>query len=178
MKFTIQVKGLKKAINTIKSYGLLLNTTAFKKYIAEKSIDEINKIAEERLQTSENYIANNKYEILDDGLIIYNDIQSDDGTYISLILEYGSGIHSQVEKFPEHTATYDRTGGVYWLVPVEKAGNLANTTYQIIKIKDVEYYMVFAQYPKHIYTDAAKIIRKEISTWTKEYIEMEMKSYD
>lgn len=174
MKFNIRVEGLDKALKTLKKFEGLVSTVGFKEYIAEKAIEEINKIARQKLHTSEGYVANNKYEIIDKGVVIYNDIQSDDGTYISLILEYGSGVHAEGSPF-HHTASYESSGGVYWLAPVENASSLANTNYPIITIKSVDYYMVFGQYPKHIYTDAAKIIRKELSTWTKEYIEKEMK---
>ena len=174
MDVTIRVKGLKKAIETIQKYGQLFSTNSFKEFIAKKSIEEINKIAREKLQTSGNYVANNKYEITDKGIVIYNDIQSEDGTYISLILEYGSGVYAEGSPF-HNTSSYEKSGGVYWLVPVENSTSLANTNYPIITIKSVDYYMVFGQKPKHIYNDAAKIIRKEISTWTKEYIEKEMK---
>jgi len=174
MKVSIKVEGLQRVLDTLNKYGELFSANDFKEYIAEKSIEEINKIASERLQSSENYIANNKYEITDKGIVIYNDIKSDDGTYISLILEYGSGVHKEGKDF-HHTATYDVKGGLYWLVPIDTAPSLANTDYPIITIKDTQFYMVFGQKPKHIYNDAAKIIRNKLSIWGKEYIEKEMK---
>lgn len=174
MEFSIDITGIDEAIRLFNEIKDVISSNELKEYLAEKSIEEINKIAKQRLQNSENYIANNNYEILQDGVLIYNDIQSEDGTYISLIIEYGSGIHKEGEPF-NHTNTYAATSGLYWLVPVESSSSLANTNYNIINIKGVEYYIVFGQYPKHIYTDAGKIIEKNIATWISEYIDKEMK---
>lgn len=174
MAITIKSTGLDKAIKMFDKLGKTILSDKLLDYIAEKAIDEINKIAKEKLQTSENYIANNEYEKIDKGVVIYNNIQSEDGIYISLIIEYGSGIYKEGADF-HHTSTYESSGGTYWLVPVENSNSLANTNYPIINIKGVEYYRVSAQQPKHIYTDAAKIIRRNVSKWVAQYIESEMK---
>ena len=175
MEFSINISGLDEAVNLLKKYQEIISSDGLKEYLAEKSIDEINKIANEKLQSSENYNANNKYKITDNGVVIYNEIQSQDGTYISLILEYGSGIYAEYEKFPKHTATYEKTGGVYWLVPVTSGSSLFNTDYEIITLESGDYFKVFAQTPKHIYTDAGKVIESKITTWIEEYIEKEIR---
>lgn len=174
MEFSINLTDIDEIVNMLDNIKDIISSDALKEYIAQKSIEEINRIAEQRLQSSENYIANNKYELIKDGVLIYNDIQTEDGTYYSLILEYGSGIHAEGEPF-HHTSTYETTSGLYWLVPVDNAGSLANTNYEIINIKGVEYYRVFGQSAKHIYTDAGKNIEKNIAGWISDYIDKEMK---
>lgn len=173
MNLKITSEGLDKAINFFRKLEQTVLSEKLFDYIADKAIDEINKIAQERLQNSENYIANNKYKKISKGIEIYNDSETKDGINYSLIIEFGSGVYAEGEPF-HHTFTYEVTGGLYWLVPVEEGSNLFETDYEIITLESGDYFKVYGQEPKHIYTDAAKIIEKELPTWANEFIESEM----
>lgn len=166
----IEVEGTKKVINYVKEMEKKLKSDDVKKYLAEKMIILINRESKSKLENSINYVAHNKYEILDDGILIYNDVQNDNGEYYSLIIEYGSGVYAEGEPF-HHTESYDNSGGLYWLVPVENGSSLMNTGFDIITLESGDYFKVYGQEAKHIYTDAAIKIQKNINRWLKEYIE-------
>jgi hypothetical protein len=147
----ITVKGLDEIIQNLQDTQKLIKSNELKKYIAEQSIKEINKIAQERLSQNGNYISNNKYEIVDNGILIYNDVQNEDGFNYSLIIEYGSGTHAEIE----HIGTTDEfieSDYTYWISGLGVR--------------------VSGQEPKHIYTDAAKIIEKKLSTWGSEFLKL------
>lgn len=166
----IEVEGTDKVINYVKEMEKKLKSDDVKKYLAEKMIILINRESKNKLENSINYDAHNKYEILDDGILIYNDVQNDNGEYYSLIIEYGSGVYAEGEPF-HHTESYDNSGGLYWLVPVENGSSLMNTGFDIITLESGDYFKVYGQEAKHIYTDAATKIQKNINRWLKEYIE-------
>lgn len=174
MGIVIKSVGLTKALQSFRALQETILSDKLLDFIAEKAIEEINKDAIEKLDRSDNYIANNKYEKIDKGVVIYNDSKSEDGTYYSLILEYGSGIYAEGEPF-HHTQTYDETGGLYWLVPIEEGSSLFSTDYDIITLEAGDFFKVYGQPAKHIYTDAAKKIRKNIASWVSQFIESEMK---
>ena len=175
-KFTIKVTGLEKFSNRTGSLKKIIESNELKEYVAKRSIEEINKIAQERLQKSENYIANNKYTITDSGIKIYNDSQTSDGFYYSLIIEYGSGTLREKESIA-HTQTYASSGGAYWYVPEAEAPQLSEYSFPRVTNEAGEvFYMVFGQDPKHIYTDAAKMIEKNMRVWVVTYINKELKS--
>lgn len=164
---TIEITGLDEALNLLEKLDSLCQSNELKEYIAERAIDEINKIAKSRLSTNDNYISNNKYKITKDGILIYNDVQAVDGSYYSLIIEYGSGTKAE--------GSYN-TGKVYWYVPEEKGPNLKNYNYKSYTTEDGEtIYMVFGQKPKHIYNDASKIIENNITKWALDFIRKEIK---
>lgn len=166
----IEVEGTDKVIKYVKEMEKKLKSDDVKKYLAEKMIILINRESKSKLENSINYVAHNKYEILDDGILIYNDVQNDNGEYYSLIIEYGSGVYAEGEPF-HHTESYDNSGGLYWLVPVENGSSLMNTGFDIITLESGDYFKVYGQEAKHIYTDAAIKIQKNINRWLKEYIE-------
>lgn len=169
MKYTIEVTGIDECINFINSIPNLLKDNDFKQYIGEQCVEVINKVARQKLNVSGNYVEHNKIEILKNGVLIYNDVQSDNGDYYSLVIEYGSGIHKEKDTYSnDPTNTYLKTGGLYWLVPTEKAPSLNGS--KIITVAGKQYYIVYGQTPKHIYTDAATIISQNLAKWTKEYI--------
>lgn len=167
----VEVKGVEKTLALIDMLDNSLNNNQkLNEYLAPKILEIINEESKSKLNTSDNYIAHNKFTFIDNGILFYNDVQSSDGTYYSLIVEYGSGTHAEGEPF-HHTATYDFTSGLYWLVPVEEGGSLMQTNYPIITIEPYgDFFMVFGQEPKHIYTDAAKKIRDKSKEWMAEYI--------
>lgn len=167
---TVEVKNAEKAIKFIQTLDRYLdNSDGLNKFLAQKILEVINEESEKKLQHSSNYIAHNKYIFTEKGILFYNDVQNSDGTYYSLILEYGSGIHAEGQPF-HHTNTYDYTSGLYWLVPVENGSSLMNTNYPIITIEPYgDFFMVFGQEPKHIYTDAAKTIKENTKKWLNEY---------
>lgn len=168
---TIEVKNFDKVCNYLNFLDKELdNSNGLNEYLAQKVLDVINEESISKLNSSENYVAHNKYKFMDNGILFYNDVQSNDGTYYSLIVEYGSGTHAEGEPF-HHTKTYDYTSGLYWLVPVENGSSLMNTNFPIITIEPYgDFFMVFGQEPKHIYTDAAKTIKKNLKPWTQEYL--------
>lgn len=152
---TIEVKGLDEVINKLDKMEKVIKSQGLKNYIAEEAIKVINKIAEERLSQSGNYIKNNKYEITNEGILIYNDSKTDEGQNYSLIIEYGSGTYAEMEHIGQ-TPEFIESGYEWWY------GFGKN-------IK------VHGQSPKHIYNDAAKEIQKNISKWASEYIGKEIK---
>lgn len=166
----IEVEGTDKVINYVKEMEKKLKSNDIKEYLAQKMIELINRESKSKLETSTNYVAHNKYEIRDDGILIYNDVQNDHGEYYSLIIEYGSGVYAEGEPY-HHTASYDNSGGLYWLVPVENGSSLMSTGFDIITLESGDYFKVYGQEAKHIYTDAAIKIQKNINRWLKEYIE-------
>lgn len=174
MNVEIQVTGLEEAIKKIERVQKIASSNELKEYIAERAIEEINKIAKERFSQSNNYVSSNKYELIKNGILIYNDVKNDNGECYSLILEYGSGTYAEGEAF-HHTKTYDMTGGTYWLVPVEESSSLMNTTFDIITLDSGDYFKVYGQQPKHVYTDAAKIIQKKLVEWADDFIAKELK---
>lgn len=164
---TIEVTGLEEVINLLNDLDALMQSEKLKTYIAEKALEEINRIAKTKLSQNDNYINSNKYTLTDEGILIYNDVQAVDGSYYSLIIEYGSGTKAE--------GSYN-TGKIYWYVPEEKGPNLENYNYKSYTTESGEkIYMVFGQSPKHIYTDASKIIEKNLTKWALEFIKKEMK---
>ena len=156
MEYTIEIEGLDEVIQMLNDFENIISSDGLKEYLAEKSIKEINKIAKERLANSSNYIESNKYEIGKDYILIYNDVQNENSHY-SLIIEYGSGLkmdNSKAEHFG-NTPEFRQSGYEYWI--------------NGLGIR------VTGQEPKYIYTDAAKIIEKNITSWANEYIDKEMK---
>lgn len=155
MGITIKSQGLTKAINMFKNLEKTLLSEKLYDFIAEKAIEEINKQAKDKLQTSDNYISNNKYERTDKGIVIYNDSATEDGFNYSLIIEYGSGAYAEMPHIG-NTLEFVESNYEWWYAFGKNI-------------------VVHGQEPKHIYTDAAKIIRKEINSWITEFIESEMK---
>lgn len=151
--FSIKVEGTDEVLNSIKELQEIASSYSLKEYIAKKSIDEINKIATQRLSSSNNYINNNKYKITKNEIEIYNDVQTENGTYYSLIIEYGSGTFAEEEHIGE-TEAFIESGYEWW--------------YGFGK-----HIKVHGQSPKHIYTDAGKIIEKNIKSWIEDYMKKE-----
>lgn len=175
----IEVKGLDECIGLIQNLNKILNSKELFKYIAEESIKIINKNAKSKLSQYSNYINSNKYKLTDDGIEIYNDVQSETGKHYSLIIEYGSGIYAEMS----HTGTsktFLESGHVYWLVPVEEGSDLESYGFEVVDIdlgdgQVGSFYKVFGQEPKHIYTDAAKEIEKNLVNWTMQFIKQKLK---
>lgn len=171
----IEVHGTEEILEYIEEIENKINSNDLKEYLAKKMLDIINQESENKIENNLTYTDHNKYEILDDGILIYNDVQNDDGEYYSLIIEYGSGIYAEGQPF-HHTDSYENSGGLYWLVPVANGSSLERTTFPIIDIKLQDgsigsFYKVYGQEAKHIYTDAAIKIEKELSNWIRDYIE-------
>lgn len=163
----IRVEGANEIIKKITEIDKKLSSDDIKEYLAKKMLDVINKTTEEKLKNNSNYIASNKYKLIDKGIMLYNDVQAVDGSYYSLIIEYGSGTKAE--------GSYN-TGKVYWYVPEEKGPNLENYNYKSYITDDGnKIYLVFGQEPKHIYTDAAKEIEKNVTKWVMEYMKMEVR---
>lgn len=170
----IEVKGLDECIKLIQNLDKILNSKELFKYIAEKSIKIINKDAKSKLSQYSNYIKSNNYKLTDDGVEIYNDVQSETGKHYSLIIEYGSGIYAEMAH-TGNSKTFVESGHVYWLVPVEEGSGLESYGFQVVDIdlgngQTGSFYKVFGQEAKHIYTDSAKEIEQNLVNWTKEYI--------
>lgn len=174
MDVTIKVDGIDDCLEFINSIPNLVDNSDFKQYIGENCVNVINKIANEKLIISNDYNSNNKIKILDNGVQIYNEVQNDNGTFYSLIIEYGSGTHAELE----HIGTspkFQESGFEYWYVPEEVAPKIANYSYKKIITKNGEtLYMVFGQNPKHIYTDAAQEIANNLQKWSVEFIKNEL----
>ena len=154
LDYSVKIYGIKEFLDKIKKLEKITSSYELKAYIAEKAIKEINLIAMQRLNSSNNYISNNKYNIKKNEIEIYNDSHSEDGTYYSLIIEYGSGTFAEAEHIGE-TEEFIESGYDWW--------------YAFGK-----HIRVHGQEPKHIYTDAAKIIEKKLSLWADEYIQKEI----
>lgn len=169
----IEVQGTKEAIEKINVVEKLLNSKGLKEYLAQQMISVINKIADERLSYDENYVKHNKYELRDDGILVYNDVTNESGDHYSLILEYGSGLYAEQEHIG-NTPTFKATGNMYWFVPEEEAPELFEYPYERIETEDGVLYKVYGQTPKHIYEDAAEIIQKTATVWIKDYLVKEL----
>lgn len=166
----IEIQGTKQAIQKINEIEAFTKSQDIKKYLAEKIISVINRISEERLSYNENYINHNKYKILDEGILVYNDVQNDSGEYYSLILEYGSGLYAEKDHIGT-TEAFQASGYMYWYVPEEEAPELFDYPYERIVTEDgAVLYKVYGQTPKHIYEDAADIVERNVARWIREYI--------
>lgn len=167
----IEVTGSEFVLKAIEDIMNKLKSDDIKVYLGNKMIEVINKIATENLIENDDYIAHNKMKIVDEGILIYNDVQNDNGEYYSLIVEYGSGIYSVVPGKDSHTSIYEKTGGLYWYVPEEQASKLAKYNYEAVETDNGDIlYRVFAQYPNYIYTDAVSVINRKLKSWVKEYL--------
>ena len=178
--YTIEIQSSKRLINKINKIGEIAKSEDLKKYLAEKAIAVINRLADERLSYDENYTESNKYEISDEEITIYNDVVNENNEHYSLILEYGSGIYAEKEHIGE-TDTFKASGYMYWYVPEEKAPELAKYTdsengkgFEKIETSKGTLYKVYGQTPKYIYEDAAKITQRNIARWVREYIKKEL----
>lgn len=170
----IEVRGTKQVIDKIDRIEELTNSSQIKEYLAKKMISIINQFAEDRLSSSEDYKKHNKYQILNDGILIYNDVTNSNGEYYSLILEYGSGLYAEKEHIGQ-SPTFKATGYMYWYVPEEEAPELFDYPYERIVTEDgAVLYKVFGQTPKHIYEDAAELIERNVARWVREYIKEEL----
>lgn len=174
MDFEITIRGTEQCINRIDKLEKFAQSDELKKYIAEKAIAVINRNAKARLNESESYVNNNKFKISKNGILIYNDVQNSEGTYYSLIIEYGSGIYREKDSI-HTTQTYEDTNGLYWLVPVEEGSSLFSTDFEIITIEGLgDFFKVYGQTAKHIYEDSAKTIQSNLSRWVREYLKIYM----
>lgn len=171
--YTIEIQSSKRLINKINKIGEIAKSEDLKKYLAEKAIAVINRLADERLSYDENYTKSNKYEISDEEITIYNDVVNENNEHYSLILEYGSGLYAEKEHIGT-TKTFLATGYMYWYVPEEEATELINYPYERIETETGVFYKVYGQTPKHIYEDAAKITQRNIARWIREYIKKEL----
>ena len=140
-----------------------------KVYLAKKVIEAIDRLADERLSYDDNYKKSNKYEILSNGVRIYNDVINQSNEHYSLILEYGSGLYAEKEHIGT-TPTFKASGYMYWYVPEEEAPELFEYPYERIETDNGVIYKVYGQTPKHIYEDAAKLAERNIARWVREYI--------
>lgn len=166
---TIEIQGTKEVIDKINKIESILKDDDIKKYLAEKMIAVIQRIADERLSYDDNYIKHNKYQINEDSIQIYNDVENNNHEHYSLILEYGSGLYAEKEHIGK-TKTFLATGYMYWLVPEEEAPELFDYPYERIETENGVFYKVYGQTPKHIYEDSAKIIERNVARWVREYI--------
>lgn len=171
--YTIEIQGTKQVIDKINRVEEIIKSDDLKKYIAEKAIAAINRIAAEKLSYDDNYIKSNKYEINEQGILIYNDVTNENGEHYSLIIEYGSGVYAEKPHIGE-TETFLASGYMYWYVPEEEAPELIEYPYERIETETGVLYKVYGQSPKHIYEDAAKLIEKNVSRWVREYIKKKL----
>lgn len=171
----IEVTGLDEAINLLNRIQKITKSTKLKEYIAERAIEEINKIAKSKLSQNDNYINSNKYTLTEKGILIYNDVKTEDGSYYSLIIEYGSGTNAEMNHIGG-TNKFIESGYTYWFTPESVAPQIGSYNYkEIITENGEKLYMVFGQRPKHIYTDASKIIERNLIKWASEFIGKEIK---
>ena len=168
--FNITIKGTKQVIDKINSVEQTMMSKDIKEYLAKKMISIINTLSEERLSYDENYSKSNKYEILENGIFVYNDVTNGNGEYYSLILEYGSGLYAEQDHIGQ-TPTFNASGYMYWFVPEEEAPELFDYPYERIETEEGVIYKVFGQTPKHIYEDSAEIIQRNVARWVREYIQ-------
>ena len=171
--FTIEVHGTKQVIDKIRKIADAMLSDDIKEYIAKKAIEVINKEADENLSYDEKYKKHNNYKIEKDSILIYNDVQNDNGEYYSLIIEYGSGLYAEKSHIGK-TETFVNTGYMYWYVPEEEAPDLFDYPYERIETDSGVFYKVFGQTPKHIYENSAKIIERNLAKWVREYNKKEL----
>lgn len=171
--FTIKIQGTKQVIDKINRVENLMQSDDLKVYLAKKMIAIVNEIAEQRLSYDENYIKSNKYEIKDNGILIYNDVVNASGEHYSLILEYGSGLYAEKPHIGK-TPTFLASGYMYWYVPEDEAPDLFAYPYERIETEEGVLYKVYGQTPKHIYEDSAKVIERNVARWVREYIKKEL----
>lgn len=171
--FTIEIQGTKQAINKINRIADITKSNDLKVYLANKMIEVINRLAEERLSYDENYIKSNKYKINDEGILVYNDVTNASNEHYSLILEYGSGLYAEKNHIGQ-TETFIASGYMYWFVPEDEAPDLFAYPYERIETDSGVLYKVYGQTPKHIYEDSAKIIERNVARWIWEYVKKEL----
>lgn len=171
--FTIEIQGTKQAINKINTIAAMTQSNDLKVYLANKMIEVINRLAEERLSYDENYIKSNKYKINEEGILVYNDVTNASNEHYSLILEYGSGLYAEKPHIGQ-TETFIASGYMYWFVPEDEAPDLFAYPYERIETDRGVLYKVYGQTPKHIYEDAAKIIERNVARWIREYMKKEL----
>lgn len=175
IEIDVSMTGTEEIIKSVETIEKKLKSKDIKEYLAKKMINVVNEETKDKLEYFNSYINHNKYYIDNDSITIYNDVQNEDGQYYSLVIEYGSGTYKEGEDF-SHTATYDNTGGLYWLVPVNKTNNnLENYNYQIITITledgtKEDFYKVYGQTAKHIYRESSIRIEREINQWIIDYL--------
>lgn len=169
--YKITITGTKQLIDKINSIEKITMSKDIKEYLAKKMISVIDRLSEERLSYDENYSKHNKYEILENGILVYNDVTNSNGEYYSLILEYGSGLYAEKEHIGQ-SPTFKASGYMYWFVPEEEAPELFDYPYERIETEDGEVlYKVYGQTPKHIYEDSAEMIQRNVARWVREYIQ-------
>lgn len=171
--FEIKIQGTKQVIDKIERVEAITKSEGLKKYLAQKMIAVINRLADERLSYDDNYKNHNNYQINSDSIVIYNDVQNNNGQYYSLILEYGSGLYTEKGHIGK-TPTFIATGYMYWYVPEEEAPELFEYPYERIESENGVFYKVYGQTPKHIYEDSAKLIERNVARWVREYIKEEL----
>lgn len=171
--FEIEIQGTKQVIDKINKIGEITKSDGIKKYLAEKTIKVIDRLADERLYYDNNYKKSNKYEIYEDKVVIYNDVTNNNGEHYSLILEYGSGLYAEKEHIGK-TDMFKSSGYMFWYVPEEEAPELIEYPYDRIETESGVLYKVYGQTPKHIYEDAAKLVERNITRWVREYIKKEL----
>lgn len=156
------IEKLKQYIEYVKKFVTIKSDKNFQKYIQNKFLETVNKIASDSLsgnELSQLYISNNKIEELSDGFILYNDsyVETDsegyDGKFsIALAFEYGTGIVG--EENP-------KVGAWQYNVNQHEKG----WTY----FKNGTYHFTRGFEGYEIYRFTAEEIRKNIRQWVKEY---------
>lgn len=167
---SIEIQGSKQVIDKINAIEIAMKSNDIKEYLAKKMISVINGFADERLSYDAEYIKHNKYEILDEGIAVYNDVENESHQHYSLILEYGSGLYAELPHIGQ-TKSFIASGYMYWYVPEDEAPDLFEYPYERIETEDGVIYKVYGQTPKHIYEDSAKVIERNAARWVREYIE-------
>jgi hypothetical protein len=173
--FTIEIEGLEKVRKKLELLQNTLDSNELDDYIAEKAIDVINRLAKERLTEYDNYILSNHKKFGKDEIIIYNDVQNDNGFIYAAIIEYGSGVQAEKPSIA-NSDTYKATGGMFWYVPEDEAPELSEYYGEpFIAADGRSLFKVAGQTPKYIYEDAAKLIQRNIGRWASEWIKSKLK---
>lgn len=153
LKYKVEIKGTEEVLKAIEKVESIINSKDLYNFIGEKALKVIKRIAEDKLKTgASNYNQHNKLQVLNNGILIYNDIANSDGTFYSLIIEYGSGTKMD-ETNAEHMGTtpeFLQSNYEWWY-----AGR---------------HVKVHGQDPKYIYTDAAVKIEQNLEHWVSDYL--------
>lgn len=179
------IKKLDKHIKYVEKMMKLKYDIDFQKYIQDKCLQTVKKVAEQRIYSiptsnedmKSAYIQNNKIRKEKNGFVIYNDLSVQNKNYtfcVALAFEYGTGLIGQEQaingawayNINQNTVFYDGEIVDGWWLSKDKAGNV-ETFGESKSGKDV---ITRGYRGMEIYRFSAEEIKSMLPKWVNDYL--------
>lgn len=179
------IKKLDKHIKYVEKMMKLKYDIDFQKYIQDKCLQTVKKVAEQRIYSiptsnedmKSAYIENNKIRKEKDGFVIYNDLSVESANYtfcVALAFEYGTGLIGQKQgingswayNINNNTVYYDGETVEGWWLSKDKAGNIETFG----ESRSGKAIITRGYQGMEIYRFSAEEIKAQLPKWVNEFI--------